>query len=141
MTREQWKQMTPDQQRIKVAELCGWISLGVSKYQTPTGDTREGPIGASPDGSLNPLAGPYVGYGSDGYVCVLPDYLNDLNAMHDAEGLLDTPKRRGVFIDRLFIIVSGRSIATRSLCDQICHATAAQRAEAFCLTLEPEETP
>jgi hypothetical protein len=52
----------------------------------------------------------------------LPDYPNDLNAMHEAEKML-TPKQRNRYNAEL-----------RSLCADIdiWHATAAQRAEAFC---------
>lgn len=92
--------MTPEQQRIAIAEACGWKrKAGVKAWVSPF-----------PGGGWEYLSG-------------LPDYLNDLNAMHDAEltkiaGELDMEYR-----DQLDKICGQYSIIYR--------ATAAQRAEAF----------
>ena len=91
--------MTPEQQRIAIAEACGW----------------------KPDkrglGWLSP----------HGYYASEPDYLNDLNAMHEAEKLLV----------RLQWVSYLRRLQT--LCDESVtwpiHATASQRAEAFLRTI------
>ena len=91
--------MNPEQQRIAIAEACGW----------------------KPDkrglGWLSP----------HGYYSPEPDYLNDLNAMHDAEKLLV----------RLQWVSYLRRLQT--LCDESVtwpiHATATQRAEAFLRTI------
>ena len=64
----------------------------------------------------------------------LPDYLNDLNAMHEAEMLM-TEEQGCRYRELLFLVVKaspehdndrgvGYPVA-------LCHATAAQRAEAF----------
>jgi hypothetical protein len=99
MTREHWRQMTPEQQRIKVAELCG-------------------------------LA-PFVRRDGSASTTGLPDYLDDLNAMHEAEQIFHTPRRSGVipkyvYETHLLTITKGEPI----------YATAAQRAEAFVLTMD-----
>ena len=57
--------MTPEQQRIAIAEFCGWKRKGKNKIW------------------INPNLG-----GGFDYLSGLPDYLNDLNAMHEAEKLI-----------------------------------------------------
>ena len=99
--------MTHEQQRSAIAKWCGW------RYA----DSREIAFGATqplkkwhdPEGCFNPP----------------PDYPNDLNAMHKAEGLLG--EKRGAYEAWL------QSIC-RSLRNSIC-ATAAQRAEALLRTI------
>ena len=56
-----------------------------------------------------------------------PDYLNDLNAMHEAEKVLTDEQKREyrICLFRLCDCYAGREV----------HATAAQRAEAFLKTL------
>jgi hypothetical protein len=68
--------MSPDKQRIAIAQACGWkyIINDPERYpywSAPKGDLRYGnPL----DAELFPKA--------------FPDYLNDLNAMHEAEKML-----------------------------------------------------
>lgn len=57
-----------------------------------------------------------------------PDYLNDLNAMHEAEKVLGEPKCYE-YVDYLPSHYQGRTNFA------LAHATAAQRAEAFLRTL------
>ena len=91
--------MNPEQQRVAIAEACGW----------------------KPDkrglGWLSP----------HGYYASEPNYLNDLNDMHNAEKVLV----------RLQWVSYLRRLQT--LCDESVtwpiHATAAQRAEAFLRTI------
>jgi hypothetical protein len=93
--------MTPESQRIAIAEACGW------KWEKLwTGEFHGKPIGEQ---------GPFR---------ELPDYLNDLNAMHEAEKTLTKDQ--------------SRTYACRKLSGGIfdaVHATAAQRAEAFLHTI------
>jgi len=56
----------------------------------------------------------------------LPDYLSDLNAMHEAEKILNT-NQAADYCELLRPIICG--------CWRLVHATAAQRAEAFLRTL------
>ena len=96
--------MKEEKQRIAIAEACGW------KWWNPQyGFPFEW---ESPDG--------FKGYAYP------PDYLNDLNAMHEAEKVL-FGLNWGIFTDHLSHICPGGSSAY--------HATAAQRAEAFLITL------
>jgi hypothetical protein len=91
--------MNPEQQRIAIAEACGkWHSGWPHEYMNQADRLRH-----------------------------IPDYLNDLNAMHEAEKLLV----------RLQWVSYLRRLQT--LCDESVtwpiHATAAQRAEAFLRTI------
>ena len=102
--------MTPDEQRIAIAEACGivihdhWGPL----YKTPKGIVR-----------------------------VCPDYLNDLNAMQAAEKvlLIGTAKQMiratNQYTEYLCRILGCLDTALF----QFAHATAAQRAEAFLRTI------
>ena len=89
--------MTPEQQRIAIAEACGWTTkhkgLWVEQLQT---------------------------------YAALPDYLNDLNAMHEAEGILTN--------EQIEVYCSFLQKPQWGIWWGI-HATAAQRAEAFLRTI------
>ena len=73
----------------------------------------------------------------------IPDYLNDLNAMHEAESNLP-PEQRGLLRFHIESILDQKHYGTIALadwCEQYC-ATAAQRAEAFLKTIGKwEKTP
>jgi len=104
--------MNKEQIRIKIAEACGWTP-------TPEGLYTKDPAGLRP-----PFRHPEH----------LPDYLNDLNAMHEAETVLTEKKVRSY----AFILAQVLDTSpTVDLDDQFLniHATAAQRAEAFLKTL------
>jgi hypothetical protein len=115
--------MTPEQQRIAIAEACGWKSVR-SEFSMKSWINSDGN---------------HVGIGTDS----LPNYLNDLNAMHDAEehaihNLMDADEwgEYGMLLKRshphgLFLNgeVDYHDLAT------ILHATASQRAEAFLRTI------
>ena len=94
--------MKPEQQRIAIAEACGW----------------------KPDkrglGWLSP----------HGYYAPEPDYLNDLNAMHEAEKVLNQEQKEDYF----FIIFNFYGNWPKAI-----QATAAQRARAFLRVIEKWE--
>jgi hypothetical protein len=99
------KTMNPEQQRIAIAEACGW---------TPCHKGCDGKTWRLPDDS--------------GCQEQLPDYLNDLNAMHEAENQLDTSTDQN----------TTGSYAAYAQCLAWAggySATAAQRAEAFLRTI------
>ena len=99
--------MTPEKQRIAIAEACGWEL--VIRWRTP-GIT---PMGVHPS--------------TCGWVDV-PDYLNNLNAMHQAEKVFQNDAllwhRYAALIDKDYVNQP-----------YTIGATAAQRAEAFLRTL------
>ncbi len=97
--------MDPRAQQIAIAEACGWA------YCPATGFTR------SPDGRAQPDHS-------------IPDYLHDLNAMHEAERGLD-PDDYAQYeqnIRKTYPVFMGGGF-------HLLHATAAQRAEAFLCTI------
>lgn len=110
--------MSPEAQRIAIAEACGWT------------DTHC--VGGLPCG-IAPCEREHR---------VVPDYLNDLNAMAEAEKVL-TIQQRSVFMGQLlrlagfdrymdFLTEKGEFTADFvAMCAALCFATAAQRAEAF----------
>ena len=100
--------MKPEEQRIAIAEVCGWKLTPCA--QNPNQSTWQ--------------------YG--GATIEIPDYLNDLNAMHEAEKVLSRAQRVA-FVSALCGVV-GLTWRPTSHFDTI-HATAAQRAEAFLKTL------
>ena len=98
--------MTPEQQRIAIAEACGkWHSGWPHEYMNQADRLRH-----------------------------IPNYLNDLNAMHEAEKMLGACWP--TYCEHLLEIVEPEP---RSL--EVCHywnllhATATQRAEAFLRTI------
>lgn len=95
--------MKPELQRIKIAEACGWKNCFLDATKTPFGREPNSP-----------------------YVRMLPDYLSDLNAMHEAEKVLDASQRNR------YAAELGRSYDGSF---QHVTATASQRAEAFLRTL------
>lgn len=121
--------MTPEAQRVAIAEACGWTRIG------KTDDGRW--VGRSP----NDFVG-YITYDD------LPDYLSDLNAMHEAEKTL-VKRQKTVYGDRLADVLNldddyyterselgDRIYSLNSyLFREVAHATATQRAEAFLRTL------
>ncbi len=88
--------MTPERQRIEIAEACGYRRDKRDRWRSPLGHYYE---------EQTP-----------------PDYLNDLNAMHEAEKVL-TAEQAWQYVQ--ILAVDG---------DGWC-ATAAKRAKAFLLTL------
>ncbi len=109
--------MKPKAQRIAIAESCGWIShVGNSqiRYWRP----------------------PQARLSRD--VHQLPDYCNDLNAMHEAEKMLygdpNLPKKYTQQIKKAIRREAGVTKAQMDF-DMCITATAAQRAEAFFRTI------
>lgn len=110
--------MSPAKQRIAIAEACGWKIIS----HTATGN----PYWNDPNGV-------YRGGGSHQ---PLPDYLHDLNAMHEVEAMLTTAGEWCRYVDALAEIKSAsdwREYGTDAFL--LIRATAAQRAEAFLRTL------
>ena len=97
--------MNPEQQRLKIAEACGW-RLNKNKHTSKSLDW----IGPDDQRTYMP-----------------PDYLNDLNAMQEAEKALIGGNNWELcdYVHRLHHATNGWPAL----------ATAAQRAEAFLKTL------
>ena len=100
--------MTPEKQRVAIAEACGWKT-----------DKRG-------LGWLSPR----------GYYASEPDYLNDLNAMHEAEKVL-TQDQMIDYSRHVGKSVTSHLPASRAawMDFQLINVTASQRAEAFLRTI------
>lgn len=92
--------MKPDKQNIAIAQACGWRNC------CHVTNATDGCNGLSPSGTYK----------------VLPDYLVDLNAMHEAEKFIRKDHDvYGMYLQHL----------NRTAPECRVHATAAQKAEAF----------
>jgi hypothetical protein len=111
--------MTPEQKRIAIAEALGELNPRMENgaVVASTGKTEGGGF-----------------WGTHG----VPDYLTDLNAMHEAEKTLaidankDQWRTWDAYREKLDRMVGA---------DDTFHATAAQRADAFIKTLSNRTTP
>lgn len=108
--------MKPETQRIKIAEACGWTTNKRGNWVTP--DFR----------CVSEIWGPHA------IGAFPPDYINDLNAMHEAEKSLNVKQIRNYAFTLAIVLDTCPSV---DLDEQFLniHATAAQRAEAFLRTL------
>jgi hypothetical protein len=120
--------MNSDKQRIAIAEYCGWKDVrGVTHLGIPpeNGMLFPYPEHHEEDWRLKPFHG-------------IPDYLNDLNAMHEAEKMLYNDKNQSErYAEFLLDVLEVPSpfIGTARCAFLTNHATAAQRAEAFLKTI------
>ena len=108
--------MKPEQQRIAIAEACGWTNCTSGPFNQCYGNEPR-----------------YLGSESEAVVvAALPDYLNDLNAMHEAERAmrLDDPMQADSAVYHMKL-----SAICGSSKHRMVHATASQRAEAFLRTI------
>lgn len=111
--------MNEQAQRIAIAEACGALNLPKNAYKIEHLSWRGEDLGCYflahySDGSARP-----------NYTGPLPDYLNDLNAMH------------GAVKSQPASVMKAMRFWLFNLCDEMTahEATAAQRAEAFLRTL------
>jgi hypothetical protein len=104
-----------DRINIAIAEACGWTDAEIIGKENPT------PFGIMPNERNE----------GDNYR-LIPNYCNDLNAMHEAEGFLG-PKDYQSFRWILWGLVK-RPLVTEWFRAQLS-ATARQRAEAFLRTI------
>jgi hypothetical protein len=101
--------MNQNKQRIAIAEYLGWKQIG--KY---------------PD-DIKGIKPPMRGWIN------VPDYLNDLNAIHEVEKCLSASQLSAYVGELANVIINGENKTT--LGNQMWHATAKQRSEAFLKTI------
>jgi len=113
--------MKTEQQRIAIAEACGWSACGCVEGCKPHG--------YPPDVRKPTTVELLNGTGPSPWD--IPDYLTDLNAMHEADKqIFTTPTERTRYYWQLLNVI-GRYTSP----DSAISATAAQRAEAFLRTI------
>lgn len=110
--------MTPEAQRIAIAEACGWERQDFRTYNGGTVWKKDRQLAALSVCRID----------EELKITWLPDYLNDLNAMHEAEKVL-SDNQMAEYIGHI------RRITRYSHDYWIVVATATQRAEAFLRTL------
>jgi len=112
--------MNKEQQRIKIAEACGWGRFCTHEVNSVTVQ-----YGHPPQSKLF-------------YETPLPDYLNDLNAMHEAEKILNERQRQTYAWQIIRLARKQAGIDEHEShypVPFVLFATAQQRAEAFLRTL------
>lgn len=122
--------MKPDKQRIAIAEACGWKDVrGVTHLGIPPEGGRLFPYPEyhQEDWRLKPFHG-------------IPDYLNDLNAMHEAEKTIENNpslvlKYYQTLSDMIDRKPDGSQRFGACLYWESLHASAKMRAEAFLRTI------
>lgn len=124
--------MNEKAQRIAIAKACGWRLVGVNVTKPTIYFSSSKLTGRSPKG----------------YVQIIPDYLNDLNAMHEAEKALTKPQRLRYVCELVLVcephqqeVVFGLDADLGWWLAHATAATAAQRAKAFLRTLNLYESP
>lgn len=109
--------MKPEAQRIAIAEVCGWTITPCGRMWT-----------LDPAG----LSGPFRTLEQ------LPDYLNSLDAMHEAEAIIADKVGQSLYAEELIIVLNrdhdGEHRFLGASQYYLAHATAAQKAEAFLKT-------
>jgi hypothetical protein len=107
--------MTNEQINIAIAEACGWKHYHEDLWVNPD-------FSGDPDGFSELQCGD------------LPDYINDLNAMHEAENHLKSDEKESYW-NQLYEKCD-RSVFSRVEDNyKMLRATASQRAEAFLKTI------
>lgn len=119
MTPEELSRLTQEEKQSRIAALCGFTNV-----------SENGRYGFRVD-----LCGDQKPYTR----CSLPDYLHDLNACHDMEKMLSFSQRQSYY-ENLRKVCSAEARKTvphlfRLADFELCRATAAQRADAFLLTV------
>lgn len=104
--------MTEEQINIAIAEACGWTHCRIASNV----HSRIIPVGTRP-------------LGVPGMEDYLPDYLNDLNAMREAEKVLDAVECQEYFDILDACLPFKESYPAITCC---FHYSAQERAEAFC---------
>jgi hypothetical protein len=114
--------MTDQEKRIAIAEACGWgfYPVGPNEYEW---------LKPHPDDAID--SNPRMLRHQE-----VPDYLNDLNAMHEAEYHIEDMER--YYCNLAAIVSKWKKCWKVSEADHIAvfMATAAERAEAFLLTIK-----
>ena len=106
--------MTEKEINIVIAEACGWIWHGDASWTKDPNNFY---------------------WKKDLNYRTLPDYLNDLNAMHDAERLLDDDQWLEYMLNLQDVLQRDPYRGKWIVCQDNMHSTAAQRAKAFVITI------
>jgi hypothetical protein len=121
--------MTDQDINAAVAEACGWVDIF-----TATG--KEEWLGTFAYKYGGKVMGFHADQSKDDHAHEIPNYCGDLNAMHEAEKLLNE-KQQVWYLQKLTQVRFREGVSGMIACmiDKTTFATARQRAEAFLRTL------
>jgi hypothetical protein len=140
--------MDKDKQRIAIAEACGWKwcqmvgEPGTRVWQLQNERKESGALSSGTPWQVSYRVCDKPDESGPTDLCLVPDYLNDLNAMHEAEKVLtdeqffDWSKDKHTdmsYNGHLFRIVDRATTPARPC--RYHSASASQRAEAFLRTI------
>ena len=131
MTLEEVQKLSDEELQIKVAEFCNFKNIRMESVPDEYDSERSvlrlyGELADTPNPSMTWVAG----------ACAIPDYCNDLNAMHEIEKDFEDVKLTICaveYADHLMKIIKIPRDCIDSF--RLLRATARERAEAFVLTL------
>jgi len=139
MTDDYYDKMSDEdlQLQIKVAEFLGWTNVSLASKSSNTNAVKRAKRLGVPDIVIG------VPKGSTDLKTV-PNYLNDLNACHEFEKIMDTKQAVNyglklaeiIFEDDPMFSVEFDGVSIEGLFD-IAHATAKQKCKAYVLTMTP----
>ena len=113
--------MSPEAQRIAIAKACGWTLVGINV-------TAPVPVFSSSQ---------LTGRTPEGYVQLVPNYLNDLNAMSEAEKFLNNKAFIQSYLENIIVnVLEEHAQGDGSLEETwlVCQASAKLRAKSFLQT-------
>ena len=119
MTHKKWSKLTPERKLLKIAELCGLKNLHIEK-RTDIGDFG---IKETWNEVLQEFNLP------------VPNYLHDLNDMHEVEMNMTKEQFENYIVILLKIVHNDKDFPPDRT---VACASAEQRAKAFVLAMEPE---
>jgi len=116
--------MKPEAQRIAIVKACGWTLVGINA-------TAPVPVFSSSQ---------LTGRTPEGYVQLVPYYLDNLNEMHAVEETIANDPLKVLeyyrnLVDLIDRAPDGSRVFGKCVYWETLHASAAQRAEAFLRTL------
>lgn len=110
-------ELTQEEKRVKIAKACGWTNFQKGFVSPLVGSSKFSQI---------------MGHSN---LDAVPDYFHDLNAIHEAiQSQCWNAEEEDAYVWRLAQVFT-MSGGFRDVAQILCRATAAQRAEAFGLTL------
>lgn len=124
--------MSPEAQRIAIAKACGW-SFWQNQFETWVATRPDGKEVTMPGTPEQAIVGILDRFG-------LPNYLGDLNAIYEAEQILDKGQKIIRICTLYRIVIPKEEQDDRYFIDwnnafKLVDATAPQRCEAFLRTL------
>ena len=114
--------MNPSEQRIAIAEWCGYTDIRMSTSRSYDRDY---------EGGWNDFEGDREGYPRS----QLPDYINDLNAMHGALETLTSDGLWSYFISNLSTVLNADGQPETTRLFMLINASSEERAKALLMTI------